>query len=86
MVRRKDALDVDHGALCVTLLDCRGERAADGVRWEVIVVITHLAAPCFGAAYVQAMDTVLRSRIARRSASSASGSSATFFVSAIMGI
>ena len=55
VVRREDALDVDHGALRVTLLDRGGERAANGVGREVVVVIANLAALRFGAANVQAM-------------------------------
>ena len=55
VVRREDALDVNHGALRVTLLDRGGERAANGVERKVVVVIADLAALRFGAANVQAM-------------------------------
>ena len=60
VVRREDALDVDYGALRVALLDGRGERAADGVGRDVVVVIADLAAPRLGAADVQAMRAAAR--------------------------
>ena len=58
VVRREDALHVDHGPLLVTLLDDRRERASDGVTGMIVIVIADLSAPSFRAADVQTMRAV----------------------------